>query len=349
MDRYAKSNLSIRKKEVIRLIKEQLNLTIETETIEQVTVKELINFSDNQLFFLAGLFKDVLKDIPDWDTNTSEGDLIKEKFQYSSGVKSNTKQDVINAVTIRMNRSIGMKDKSAVTAKKILANLNDEELYEAAFQFAPITGLIPGFIRRSLLVYFCTINQKDRFSGLLRALLIDALNTFALPKKIKQIIINSVIHGISKETSFFHEIMVALNHVKRNEKTEIKNKNRSKIEYKKIYEKFDIAKRGGGYINELIASDKNLSRESRDYFLYVWKNSVFEVKNMNRLIYSITKADADLNSTPIAINGFLSQYYNQKDNIKGKTKNEIFAQIISDIIVHIEADKREVIKILQNS
>ena len=70
---------------------------------------------------------------------------------------------------------------------------------------------------------------------------------------------------------------------------------------------------------------------------------------MNRLIYSVTKADADLNSTPIAINGFLSQYYNQKDNIKGKTKNEIFAQIICDIIVHIEADKREVIKILQNS
>lgn len=257
------------------------------------------------------------------------------------GTMSIRKKEVIGSINSRLNRLISFNGPQSSSAAKIKNTLTDEELYQAGFIFAPITGLYPTWLRRANVIYIASITRKDRFAGFLRAIAIDAINTFRLDRKVKDTLIDVTLKGMTSDQHYTQAVGIGLDNIKSKRKSDLKNDIKTDIKYNMILSGFFQASTEGGDAFELARAGYAYGNATYDFVKDVEKDSYFKVKELGKIINMMACDKAELNSTPIAINGFLSNYSNTKEKMKGKTKNEILAHVFCDIAAFADVDLGE--------
>lgn len=274
-----------------------------------------------------------------FDSNSDDEEV---KNARDGGTMPMNKKKIVSAIKVRLNRKKGIS-KIQQEVMDDLSKYSDEQLYELPFIFAPTVGLSSAWMRRALDIYFCTIIKKDRFAGSLRAILIDAMNLYALPRKIKDFAIDITIKGMVNDGVELHKIIFAKSVVKGDEVGFKKNMGKPDVMYDNILKLFSEARAGEGDVFKLAQESDSLDKVSKSYFSDVEKQAGFMVSQVSKIIDYHVNSKTDRNNMPISRTGFLSKYCSS--DMKGKSSNEIFAHVIHDVAEFTDTDFEEFAKI----
>ena len=278
---------------------------------------------------------------------------------------SRREEEIISAIKIRLKRGIGLvknnKNQSS-TSSKLLENFTDKELYEIAFIYSPVVGLMPSWFRRAIHTYAASSQSKRSFIAGIRTILIESINVFSMTSNSKKVFISLLVKGVAKGFNNFskdfegegyeveekeigtlinygHHVSIVRERIKFDSE-----KYPEKYNYKRLFEHFKSNKTGSGNIFDAISHDKLLTPDERDYVRVVLLTAQNRVRNIESLRNCQVLESCNPNNTAIGLNGRMSRFKKKNRETFGEeeqstlTYSEQLSEVMFNVAKLVESD-----------